>query len=245
MKNTITICLINIFWLLSPAVTTGQCIDSNTGSTMAMAKGLWAQGFTAPCGGFLNKVSFTSASPGNILADTLRVYAGNSVSGVPIYQQYFSNMNNPSNGSPISITISGTLPIVNGNQYTFEFNPFNVLVRGGSSSYLGGNAFFNGNASPIDLDFEVIIGNTVGIEKHSPNSTNVYPNPTTGQLFISLEEGTVSSVSIKNYLGQKMFLDKSLSGDQLKIDVTYYPSGIYFVQLKVKDQLITKKIIKE
>jgi hypothetical protein len=74
---------------------------------------------------------------------------------------------------------------------------------------------------------------------------NIYPNPTQGWMTVSLEEGTATSVTIRNSLGQLLLSDKTPSTNQVELDLSSYPTGIYFLQLEVDGQVITKKIIKE
>ena len=86
---------------------------------------------------------------------------------------------------------------------------------------------------------------SVGMEEQLFSSMDIYPNPTNGNLSITLEEGTASSVTIRNSLGQILLHDKSLSRDQLKLGISAYPKGLYFLQLEVDGELITKKVVKE
>jgi len=72
----------------------------------------------------------------------------------------------------------------------------------------------------------------------------IYPNPTSGKLSIILEERNATSITIRNSLGQLMQSEKHLFTNQLELDLSTYPTGIYLLQLEVDGQVVTKKILK-
>ena len=78
------------------------------------------------------------------------------------------------------------------------------------------------------------------------NSTNIniHPNPTSRQLTITIKE-TVNnaSVSIRNNLGQ-LILSERFDGKEVQLNLDV-PKGIYFLQLAINGEIITKKIIKQ
>ena len=82
------------------------------------------------------------------------------------------------------------------------------------------------------------------IDELTAISMSIYPNPTTGQLFISLEEASTGVLSIINYLGQVIQQEEFNNTQQLVISLNG-TSGIYFLQLEVGSQVITKKVVKE
>jgi hypothetical protein len=85
----------------------------------------------------------------------------------------------------------------------------------------------------------------VGIDEPTIPSINIHPNPTTGQVTISLAKGSATAVTLRNSLGQLLLTVKSLTGNQLALDISAYPTGIYFLQLEVDGEIITKKVVKE
>jgi hypothetical protein len=89
------------------------------------------------------------------------------------------------------------------------------------------------------FDFEV------GIKELSSSSISIHPNPTKDWITVSLEEGTATSVTIRNSFGQLLLSDKTPSTNQIELDLSSYPTGIYFLQLEVDGQVITKKVVKE
>lgn len=85
----------------------------------------------------------------------------------------------------------------------------------------------------------------VGIEELPSSTVNIYPNPTSGQIIIPLEEGTIKSVTLRNSLGQLLLTDNHPSSDKLELDISTFPTGIYFLQLELDGEVLTKKIIKQ
>ena len=69
-----------------------------------------------------------------------------------------------------------------------------------------------------------------------------YPNPTSGQLTIEVKNTIPTIIEIYDSLGRQV-LKSSFSE---RIDLSYIPSGLYFVRvLDANNQLLVQKIIKE
>jgi predicted RND superfamily exporter protein len=77
------------------------------------------------------------------------------------------------------------------------------------------------------------------------NFINVYPNPSSGRLFVFIEteKNTNVRLNIMNSLGQKIREELVKSNEQIEIDLTGNPAGMYFLNSWLGEQLITKKII--
>ncbi|HXC06545.1 MAG TPA: T9SS type A sorting domain-containing protein [Bacteroidia bacterium] len=82
------------------------------------------------------------------------------------------------------------------------------------------------------------------------NAMKVYPNPGEGKFNVWM--GTAlngsSTLQVFNTLGQLMYEEKDLSfqtGKVKELDLTYFPSGVYFVRLSNADRAGVVKVIKE
>lgn len=122
----------------------------------------YVQSFTATCSGDMNYFQLTSTEAGTLPGAILNVYNGNVSSGTAIYTQAYADIIVTVPGAPITIDITGTLPLVSGNQYSFRYTAttlnFNYTT---GSSYTGGHAWQNGSALPsTDFVFEISIGNS-------------------------------------------------------------------------------------
>jgi hypothetical protein len=76
----------------------------------------------------------------------------------------------------------------------------------------------------------------------------IYPNPTTGQLKISVNQtiGSDYKIEVYNNLGKLMQpIMKNKIGNKFRIDLTDYPAGIYLIKLYNKEKIYFSKIIKE
>lgn len=86
---------------------------------------------------------------------------------------------------------------------------------------------------------------TVGVkEEIKIDKVSVYPNPTSGKVSVYLTEGNATSATIMNNLGQVMLNDKIQNSNQFDLDISSYPTGLYFLQVEVNGKILTKKIMK-
>ena len=76
------------------------------------------------------------------------------------------------------------------------------------------------------------------------NNIKVYPNPATKEVNLSWNKGDEVDVRIYNSLGKLMYYSKNKSLiNPLKIDVSPYASGLYFVKMNNQKGVVTKKMI--
>ncbi len=97
-------------------------------------------------------------------------------------------------------------------------------------------------------DFQSICSDLEGISTSVPTNltlkfVEVNPNPTNGILNLTGDLNSLESLDIINSYGQKMFFS---TYENSVINVSYLPSGIYFVVLKTKTNcVINKKLVIE
>ncbi|NCB06935.1 MAG: T9SS type A sorting domain-containing protein, partial [Bacteroidia bacterium] len=85
--------------------------------------------------------------------------------------------------------------------------------------------------------FTICIGFPVGIQTLDSQNLKVYPNPTTGKVYVDFLKNTGEkiNISVVNYLGQEV-LQKIYQGEErLEIDLTGKSSGMYIIRAKGKD----------
>ena len=87
--------------------------------------------------------------------------------------------------------------------------------------------------------------NALGIENSEvENGIEIYPNPTNSILKIDIKNSTdKSEIEIFNSLGQSVFKNTLLN--QTEINISTFEKGIYFLKIKNKQNILTKKIVKE
>jgi hypothetical protein len=84
----------------------------------------------------------------------------------------------------------------------------------------------------------------VGIDELSSATIMIHPNPTTGNLSISLEEAKTGVLRVLNSLGQLVMKQEFNNTQELDI-ILNGPAGLYFLQVESDGQVITKKVVKE
>ena len=91
--------------------------------------------------------------------------------------------------------------------------------------------------------FEVSEGKTLSIDAPKVSSYNVYPNPTTGHLFIDYNsENSEPQIHIYDTYGRNIPVQFTKSEGEIDIDMQSVAKGIYFVQVVGDTQTITKRI---
>lgn len=100
------------------------------------------------------------------------------------------------------------------------------------------------DGSVINETFLSFIDIVVGInDVDETENINIYPNPTSGQLFIDTGK-SVEKLSVINISGCEVFLMENL-GAKTQIDLSSLPSGLYFVRIYSDGVITTHKVVKE
>src|SRR5690625_128811 len=85
---------------------------------------------------------------------------------------------------------------------------------------------------------------TLSVNSEMEITFDLYPNPTNDLVFISGLEGE-ESISLFNISG-KLLHSFTTDNTEVSIDMTQFSSGVYFLNIKTKDQIqTTKKVIKQ
>jgi len=95
-----------------------------------------------------------------------------------------------------------------------------------------------------DDDLSAIISEIHSIEIHSRSKIDISPNPTEGELFIKgLHENRIVQVELVNSLGIRVYF-KELKNefDDLKLDFSYMPKGMYLLNFYGSDNCYVDKI---
>ena len=90
------------------------------------------------------------------------------------------------------------------------------------------------------FDAETELLNT---ERFDKTQVTLYPNPVNEQLHISTKEN-INAITIYNQLGQMSISRKAINDINTTLDVSHLNTGVYFIQIEIGQNLITKKIIK-
>jgi subtilisin-like proprotein convertase family protein len=104
-------------------------------------------------------------------------------------------------------------------------------------------------ASGVTFTASVTVAMYIGTKntKGKVSDFVLYPNPTNGNITLNaaFDTPTIGDISIKNAVGQVMLTQKTTISTILNhtMDLSDYPSGIYFLTLSTPDGLCTKKVV--
>ena len=99
---------------------------------------------------------------------------------------------------------------------------------------------------PDDAVVTVSVSPCTGLAENSAKelSLEVYPNPFTGVFTIRYADQKGEEVTVLNALGALVY-ETRLNEERTEIALPYEAGGIYFVQIKTAQGVVTKKIVKE
>ena len=235
MKNNYTFPLLAVL-LMTTIPARPQCsivyTANNPEYSASSVPLVYGQSFVATCDGNMQYFELTAHETGTVSASTINVYSGNTTSGSPIYTQSHPAIVITAPGAPIRYTITGTLPLVMNEQYTFEFTLDHVdFLYDEHNGYAGGSAWQDGvPGDEVDLLFTVSVGASLGVVDHAVHPSAVlYPSPSSSFIAINgLKQPT--AYILYNALGGIIMAGRVSDGEQ--IDVKHIAHGSYYVRLE-------------
>lgn len=132
------------------------------------------------------------------------------------YQWFFNGV--AINGA----TMQYHIPTQNGNYYVEVFDNLGCSTT-----------------SQITVVNDVSVSELAGL-----SSIRIFPNPSKGEFFITLNSSDKYLLNIYNVSGELVFKQTIFSGSQ-KIDISTYPKGMYLLQLSDGENVLNKKIVLE
>lgn len=82
-------------------------------------------------------------------------------------------------------------------------------------------------------------------EYHSNNFINIFPNPTSSLFFIKSTSERINSIIITDIRGQLVFKNSYGLENDIQINLSDKPNGIYFVKIHTAEKIFYQKIIKQ
>jgi len=85
--------------------------------------------------------------------------------------------------------------------------------------------------------FSLCVSPNVGIDTRENGSVKIYPNPTTGKIYLDFStiSGNIVDISVTNMLGQELFRKIYPGEKRLEIDLSGQVSGIYLLRVNERD----------
>nr|WP_234462575.1 T9SS type A sorting domain-containing protein [Adhaeribacter terrigena] len=97
----------------------------------------------------------------------------------------------------------------------------------------------------VDLDGTIVYSKIEQVNRNTKAlDIHLYPNPTAGNLTISLPETGETEVKVMNVLGQVVGLKKIVNTKTVELDLTHLPAGTYQVMIVTDKTQFLKKVIK-
>jgi len=143
---------------------------------------------------------------------------------------------------------------------TFGFTVPSSAVNGASRLRIrvleDDNVFFSNPSFPATLckrytngetlDFDVNITSALHNPEFYQNELTIYPNPVNDILTIAIKNDTKSTIRFFNRLGQIQTIQPVFFDDRIVVNLSDFPSGIYFLTTEFKDkgESTTKKVVK-
>jgi len=189
-----------------------------------------------PLGTYTYSVSY----PGYISLEnqTLEVMAQVEKIMVALNQYTYAITFNVKSGTD---ALAGASVILHGRESTTDADGMATFKNLGAGTYdytvtKTGYKEETGNITIADGDVfkNVNLVNITGLGEAPVKTVKLYPNPTSGNLFVTLPEkrGNEFTIRITNLLGTVLFENKVAgSSSQIKLDLSGYDTGVYFVKV--------------
>jgi hypothetical protein len=87
---------------------------------------------------------------------------------------------------------------------------------------------------------------TVNVTKPQTNALVIYPNPASDRIYINSDNiSTISRVELMNAIGNivRILDTPSATGNELSLNVSDLPSGVYFVRVLCDGKIQTQRIL--
>jgi surface protein len=154
-----------------------------------------------------------------------------------------TDMGNMFNGSKLSTTNYDALLIGWNSLPSLRNNvPFNV----GNSNYCNGESAKNNIITTYNWHITDGGLDCTGLSTESFDANNIllYPNPTTGMVY--LKNTNASKLSVFNMIGQEVYKMQLKEGPETQeLNLNKLPSGIYIVKINEGNKIMTKQLVLE
>lgn len=181
----------------------------------------------------------------------------NIMDKMPLFDQYWDNTSKvpyllgKSSGSAAGTFLSydDNLSVAYKAQYIKNNNARGAIIWEITGDYLetsAGSGIVAGTPL-LDTLNQVFCSITTNVETHNQNENvtmEIYPNPNSGILFVTLKNCKEATVTITDIKGT-ILLKQTLSNAENKLDVRNFAKGIYFIRMESTTGTQYQKMLKE
>jgi len=166
-------------------------------------------------------------------SDTINITITNHANDVlKLSAAYFNDVHEISN------TFDETVQLEGSDDYTFSIFHTPAYYNDDTT-----NVTIESNGGNIEINIIFENGVIQSIDSEIPNEFTIYPNPATNVLFVKgISEQSIEEFLIFNMAGQVVLHEKYFSGSN-GINISGLRNGVYFIQIKIGNSFISKKII--
>ncbi|MES2589498.1 MAG: T9SS type A sorting domain-containing protein [Bacteroidota bacterium] len=162
----------------------------------------------------------------------------------------------------VTVTINALPTVDGGIDQTVCLTGMVTLTASGATTLTWDNAVVNAvafNAPAVTTTYTVTgtdvnncsntdqvtinVTDCAGLTEQENSFLNVYPNPTTGILNISIENTEIfNTINVKDQLGRNVMNTMTLTNNSLNIDLSKLANGNYFVEFSGKEKVSVVKV---
>lgn len=97
------------------------------------------------------------------------------------------------------------------------------------------------------ITISIYVDLCTGVEEYDANdAVSIYPNPAANQLAVGNKQLAIMSVEITDLIGRSFYSEKFTNNkEQINVDVSSLPQGMYFVKVKTERGIAIRKILIE
>ena len=126
-----------------------------------------------------------------------------------------------------------------------DYNASNTL---NGAEFLPGNTtvvwtITDGAGNTANCSFDVTVNESVGVENLKQYGISIYPNPTSGLIYIESTKFQIERIKIYDLTG-KLIIHKIEFNDN-KIDLSKYSNEIYIIKITADEKTFTTRILKK
>jgi hypothetical protein len=130
-----------------------------------------------------------------------------------------------------------TLGRVTGNGTTMTLSDYQFIH---STPSIGANYY---RLRQVDTDGTFAYSNIVGVFVQGERDLEIFPNPTTGPVWLKGEVHGERNARVTDLAG-RLVLEKNMTESAL-IDLFGQPNGVYLIEIQTENQKIVKRVVKE
>ena len=226
---------------------TGAACASATGTASVVASG-GAGGLTYNWSNGATSTALTALVPGTytvtVTDSRLCTTVVDAVVAQPYQIQYTAASTNTINGQYIgTATVENVTGGTSPYTYAWSDGQTTATISGLEAGIY--TVTITDQAGCFTIATDTIISTpAAGINNISDAFTfNVYPNPARSLVTVQLSKtGATTSFKLENVLGQTL-LTKTLADPQTQLDLSAYPDGVYFIEVKQGDRRAVKQLV--